>query len=137
MTMPAKGKTVPRGYSAEEMAAISEGATESRLSAETAMGRLGKTTRDVYLNSAAYWRNVPEKVWKYTIGGYQVIKKWLSYRERDLLGRSLTMEEAREVMNIARRIAAILLLESELDDNYRRVKGAAFRWVEVSNSDAG
>jgi hypothetical protein len=24
---------------------------------------------------------------RYTIGGYQVIKKWLSYRERALLGR--------------------------------------------------
>jgi hypothetical protein len=26
---------------------------------------------------------------------YQVIKKWLSYRERELLGRDLTVEEAR------------------------------------------
>ena len=34
------------------------------------------------LNESAYWRNVPEKVWDYTIGGYQVIKKWLSYREQ-------------------------------------------------------
>src|SRR3989442_183184 len=40
---------------------------------------------DVYLNSSAHWRNVPEKVWDYTIGGYQVIKKWLSYRELELL----------------------------------------------------
>jgi hypothetical protein len=44
----------------------------------------------------------PARVWDYTIGGYQVIKKWLSYREHDLLGRPLTTEEAREVMNIAR-----------------------------------
>jgi hypothetical protein len=34
-------------------------------------------------------------------GGYQVIKKWLSYREHKLLGRPLTTDEAREVMNIA------------------------------------
>jgi len=26
-------------------------------------------------------------VWTYTIGSYQVIKKWLSYREKPLLGR--------------------------------------------------
>jgi hypothetical protein len=119
VTMPGSGKLVRRAYSPEEASAMAE------------------STRDVYLNEVAYWRNVPEKVWGYTIGGYQVMKKWLSYRERDLLGRSLTMEEAREVMNIARRIAAILLLESELDDNYRRVKGAAFRWLEMSRSDAG
>jgi hypothetical protein len=28
------------------------------------------------------WRNIPTKVWGYHIGGYQVIKKWLSYREK-------------------------------------------------------
>jgi hypothetical protein len=31
------------------------------------------------------WLNVPETVWDYTIGGYQVIKKWLSYRESRFL----------------------------------------------------
>ena|SRR5438309_756370 len=41
------------------------------------------------------------RVWAYTIGGYQVIKKWLSDREHKLLGRPLTTDEAREVMNIA------------------------------------
>ncbi len=41
------------------------------------------------------------RVWDYTIGGYQVIKKWLSYREHKLLGRPLTTDEAREVINIA------------------------------------
>jgi hypothetical protein len=30
---------------------------------------------DVFLNETACWQNVPEAVWKYTIGGYQVIKK--------------------------------------------------------------
>jgi hypothetical protein len=29
---------------------------------------------------------VPSRVWAYTLGGYQVIKKWLSYREHDVLG---------------------------------------------------
>jgi hypothetical protein len=29
----------------------------------------------------SYWRNVLARVWGYYIGGYQVIKKWLSYRE--------------------------------------------------------
>jgi len=76
---------------------------------------LGETTYDVYLNDVAYWKNIPERVWDYTIGGYQVIKKWLSYRELELLNRPLTPEEAREVMNMARRIAAIVLLDPALD----------------------
>ncbi len=83
---------------------------------------LGDRTCDVYLNEAAYWSNIPIRVWEYTIGGYQVIKKWLSYREEKLLGRPLTKDEVRYVPEMARRIAAILLLEPALDANYRAVK---------------
>jgi hypothetical protein len=41
--------------------------------------------------------SVTANVWEYTVGGYQVIKKSLSYRESDVLGRWLTKEEARDV----------------------------------------
>ncbi len=71
---------------------------------------------------------MPTRVWDYTIGGYQVMKKWLSYRERALLGRSLTADEAREVRDMARRIATILLLEPELDANYQAAKQSAYAW---------
>jgi hypothetical protein len=74
----------------------------------------------------AYWRNIPARVWNYTIGGYQVIKKWLSYRKKPLLGRSLKPEEVREVRDMARRIASILLLEPELNGNYEAVKQATY-----------
>ena len=33
-------------------------------------------------NDTAYWRNGPPKVWTYKLSGYQVLKKWLSYREQ-------------------------------------------------------
>jgi hypothetical protein len=88
------------------------------------MALLGTATHDVFLNDTACWRNVPEKVWDYTIGGYQVVKKWLSYREQELLGRALTADEAREVTHMARRIAALILLQLELDQNYQAVKSA-------------
>jgi hypothetical protein len=86
---------------------------------------LGKSTHDIYLNDTAYWRNVPEKVWDFTIGGYQVMKKWLSYREYALLGRTLTPDEAREVTHMARRLAALLLLAPALDANYAAAKASA------------
>ena len=76
----------------------------------------------------AYWKNIPARVWDYTIGGYHVIKKWLSYREYKLLGRPLTMDEAHEVMNIARRIASILLLEPSLDANYQAIRNKTYTW---------
>ena len=74
---------------------------------------LGDTTFDIYLNDRAYWRNVPAAVWRYKLGGYQVLKKWLSYRERTILGRSLRLEEVEHFTHTARRIAAVLRVTSE------------------------
>ena len=128
ITMPGKGRLNERAYTPTELEAIAAGAEALGLSTEQALAHLGETTFDIYLNEFACWRNVPSRVWVYTIGGYQVIKKWLSYRERALLGRALTTDEAREVMNIARRVAAILLLEPALDANYETVKQACYAW---------
>jgi hypothetical protein len=80
------------------------------------------------------WRNIPASVWEYSIGGYQVIKKWLSYREHALLGRALTTDEAREVTHMARRIAAIVLLYPALGANYLAVKQAPIPWTSLSKN---
>ena len=136
VTMPAKGKVVQRCYSKEELAAIAEAAKGRGLSQKQALALLGPDTRDVYLNERAYWRNIPAAVWGYYIGGYQVIKKWLSYREQELLGRALRSEEAREVMNMARRLAAIVLLQPALDENYRRVAANTYVWPTAQSDGA-
>ena len=126
--MPGKGKAITRPYGSEELAAIGQGAEAQGLSLEQALAQLGETTVDVHLNDVAYWRCVPSRVWSYTIGGYQVMKKWLSYREQALLGRDLKVEEVREAMRMARRIAAILLLQPQLDANYEAVKASTWSW---------
>lgn len=128
VTMPGKGNRLERAYSRAERQAILDGASALGLSETKAFELLGQKTSDVYLNEVAYWSNIPEKVWDYTIGGYQVIKKWLSYREQPLLGRALTIDEVRYVQEMARRIAAILLLGPALDANYEAVKAHAFPW---------
>jgi hypothetical protein len=86
---------------------------------------------DVFLNEVACWNNVPAAVWEYTIGGYQVIKKWLSYREKDLLGRGLTPEEVRYVTEMARRIGALIALQPVLDVNYQGVAADAVSWEDL------
>ncbi|AKV70126.1 type ISP restriction/modification enzyme [Microcystis panniformis] len=116
VTMPGKGKAIARQYTTAEMSVISP---EMRK-------LLGTKTYDIYLNDRAYWQNIPAQVWEYTIGGYQVIKKWLSYREEKLLGRGLTIAEVQEVSEMTRRITAIILLESDLDDNYQNIKTAVY-----------
>jgi hypothetical protein len=117
ITMPGKGRLVEHDLTAQERESMGE-----------AVKLLGDRTLDVYLNESAYWANIPARVWEYTIGGYQVIKKWLAYREQRLLGRALTKQEVRYVQDMARRIAAILLLEPDLDANYHSVKQVPYVW---------
>ena len=97
--MPGKGWVVERAYTADERAALGN-----------TVGVLGQTTFDIYLNGNAYWRNVPAMVWRYKLGGYQVLKKWLSYRERGVLGRALRPEEVGYFAEVARRIGGILVV---------------------------
>ena len=91
--MPGQGRAVERPCTPAERAAAPA---------------LGATTFDVYINARAMWRNVSAAVWRYRLGGYQVLKKWLSYREYGVLGRRATPEEIQRFTDIARRIAGIV-----------------------------
>ena len=95
--MPGQGRIVEREYTEDERAALGD-----------AIPALGAKTLDVYLNDHAFWRNVPAAIWDYKLGGYQVLKKWLSYRESDVLGRALTPEEVLYFAEMTRRVGGIL-----------------------------
>ena len=99
--MPGQGQLTEREYTPEERAALAD-----------AVPTLGDSTFDIHLNNRAFWRNVPAAVWHYKLGGYQVLKKYLSYREQTILNRPLTPEEAHHFTQTARRIAALLLTVS-------------------------
>ncbi len=73
---------------------------------------------DIWINEAVCWRDVPRSVWEMTIGGYPVVKKWLSYRDKRVLGRALKLDEVVYVTQMVRRLAAVLALSDELDINY-------------------
>lgn len=107
--MPGQGRPVEREYAPEERAALGESRTT-----------LGEATFDIHLNGEAFWRNVPAAVWTYKLGGYQVLKKWLSYRERSVLGRPLQAEEVQHFTDTARRIATILRLTNSNNSSSSR-----------------
>ena len=100
--MPGQGRVVERSYTPDERATLGD-----------SLPVLGENTFDVHLNGSAFWRNVPATVWTYQLGGYQVLKKWLSYRERAILKRPLSDKEVQYFTDTARRIAAILQLANE------------------------
>jgi len=112
VTMPGRGRTDLRPYSA------AEAATEAHATL------LGAQTRDVWMNGASYWRNIPDGVWETHIGGYQVIKKWLSYRDGSILGRPLAEAEVAHVQATARRLAALRLLGPALDASFHACAAA-------------
>ena len=95
--MPGQGRAVERAYTPRERADLGHW-----------LPGLGETTFDIHLNARAFWCNVPAAVWGYKLGGYQVLKKWLSYRERPILGRPLKLEEVQHFSDMARRIQGII-----------------------------
>jgi hypothetical protein len=112
--MPNNGTLEKRPYTPDEEAALPTGIRE----------HWGTETLDIYWNEDCRWTNVPARIWSYTLGGYPVIKKWLSYREKKVIGRDLTFDEIRHVQHMTRRIAALLQLEPRLEANYDAVKEA-------------
>jgi hypothetical protein len=122
VTMPGRGKLVNRERTAKELSELTSGLAALGIPQDEGLKRLGGTVVDVYLNDLCAWANVPEMVWELYIGGYQVMKKWLSYREYSFLKRPLTLAEAEEVQAMARRLTALCLLQPQLDANYETVK---------------
>ena len=53
---------------------------------------------------------MPSSVSGYKLGGYQVLKKWLSYRESKVLGRPLRPGEVQHFAEVGRRVGAIVSL---------------------------
>ncbi|MGI9305826.1 MAG: type ISP restriction/modification enzyme [Gammaproteobacteria bacterium] len=109
-----KGKTYPGKGKIEPMPQPPEYAEFAQ--------KLG-APQSVKLNKTASWEPVPERAWQYRIGGFQPAKKWLSYRAKKVLGRDLHPEkEIRIFPDIIRRLSALILLEEDLDENYKAAK---------------
>ncbi len=100
--MPGVGRVVERAYTSDEKSALG-----------SSIDKVGETTSDVYLNDHVFWRNVPVAIWYYKLGGYQVLKKWLSYREYDVLGRALKPDEVLDFSEMARRVGSLLITRHE------------------------
>jgi hypothetical protein len=129
VVMPGRGRIAVRRYTPSEIQAFRDGSSSIGLTDSEALECLGHTTLDVYLNESTYWSNIPLRVWEFIIGGSQVIKKWLSYRDFSVLGRSLEPSEATRVTDMARRLATIRLLEPRLDSNFEEIRTHCYAWT--------
>jgi hypothetical protein len=65
----------------------------------------------VWINKAQYFEPVPEDVWKYRVGGYQVCHKWLDDRK----GTALSLDERLTYQKMVTALKRTLALQTEID----------------------
>jgi hypothetical protein len=87
----------------------------------------GDVTGDLYLNESVFLCNVHVEIWRYEMGGYPVLKKWLGYRQSNRRGgSSLTRKELDDLRGIVHRIAALLTFHLVLDAAYEKASKQAW-----------
>lgn len=126
--MPGSGRlSLREAYDDGELEAVSRAAEALGEDSAALVDRLGPPI-DVHLNSVAYLKGVPTAVWEFTIGGYQVLKKWLSYREQEVIGGPLRVSEARDATAIVRRLTALVVMQPTLNASYEAIRASAYPW---------
>lgn len=71
-----------------------------------------------WINDKQYFTSIKEEVWKYYIGGYQVLDKWL----KDRKGRILSSEDIKHYCRVATAISETIEIQKEIDKLYPRVE---------------
>ena len=66
----------------------------------------------VWINKAQYFGGVPQAVWDFHIGGYQVCHKWL----KDRKGRKLTYDDTQHYQKIVAALNETIRLMAEVDE---------------------
>jgi hypothetical protein len=120
------------------------GRWDARAPAESEVQRpeWGEVTGDLYFNQEIFLSHVPEEIWRYELGGYPVLKKWLGYRQGNRRqGAPLTLQEVDDLRGMVQRIAALLTLRPLLDAAYDKASAQAwviddFGYVSQSGPDA-
>lgn len=72
----------------------------------------------VYINKSCYFEGIPEEVWEYQVGGYQVCDKWL----KDKKGRVLELEEIKQYCQIITALKKTIEIQKELDHLFERLE---------------
>lgn len=66
---------------------------------------------NVWINAKQYFGKVPENVWEFKVGGYQVCEKWL----KDRKGRVLSSEDITHYQRVVVALKETIRLMKEID----------------------
>jgi len=88
----------------------------------------------VYINPTQYFAPVPEAVWTYHVGGYQVCEKWLKDRQE----RRLEVDDIRTYCRIVTALKLTLGIQQEINTLYPRAESKTVvlpEWADTSESE--
>jgi len=72
----------------------------------------------VFINKEQYFEGVPNEVWEYRIGAYQVMEKYL----KDRKSRKLSLDEINHYMKVAKAIQLTIELQQKIDEIYGKAE---------------
>ncbi len=81
--------------------------------------RYSSKDRSIAINKMQFFKPVPEAVWDFHIGGYQVLDKYLKSRK----GRKLSLDEIDHLAAIADSLAFTIEQMAKIDEAYKKAFG--------------
>jgi predicted helicase len=72
----------------------------------------------LHINASQYFEGIPQVIWAYQIGGYQVCDKWL----KDRKGRTLSLDEIQTYCRIVTAIKKTIEIQKSIDGIYENVE---------------
>jgi len=85
--------------------------------------RYSSAEHAVWINDTNHFVDVPQAVWDFTIGGYQVIDKYLKSRK----GRTLSLDEIENVENVVNILDFTIGQMTKIDEAYAQAFGESPR----------
>ena len=75
--------------------------------------RVRYTDNNIWINATQHFTEIPQEVWEYEVGAYQVCHKWL----KDRMNRRLTTDALNQYRKILVAIAKTIRIMDTIDDN--------------------
>ena len=77
-----------------------------------------KKNERVYINKDQYFEGIPENIWQYQIGGYQVCNKWL----KDRKGKVLSLDDIKHYCKLTTAIKHTINIQKSIDEIYNKAE---------------
>lgn len=110
----------------DEPIAKFQGTGSNRIAKPKRVGRNYQPEEErVYINKdKQYFEGIPEEIWEYQVGGYQVLDKWLYDRRK----RKLSNDEIQHYCRIATSLHHTIELQKQIDELYQGVEDDVIEW---------